>query len=194
MAMLNTILDVERRRGPLSRPADTLKQPRSTPGRVVPAAVCAVGLRALFAEAALAQQNAPPQPDAVPPAAAAPSPHRQEFRFGSSRLRGARPDQACGAASCTVGRNRRQRPIGHCPDPLFGQRQIARGLKGTSRYHEDRYCRERRERQDNACCNNRARPLREGENGVGDRCGHKATSSFDFRLLGGINWGDGMGR
>ena len=193
MAMLNTILDVERRRGPLSRPADTLKQPRSTPGRVVPAAVRAVALSALFAEAALAQQNAPPQPDAVPPAAAAPSPHRQEFRFGSSQLRGTRPDQACGAASCTVSRNRRQRPIGHCPDPLFGQRQIARGLKGTSRYHEDRYCRERRERQDDACCNNRARPLREGENGVGDRCRHKTTSSFDFRLLGGINgameWG-----
>jgi len=74
MAMLNTVLDVERRRGPVSRPADTLKQPRSTPGRVVPAAVCAVALSALFAEAALSQQNAPPQPDAVPPAAAAPSP------------------------------------------------------------------------------------------------------------------------
>ena len=39
-----------------------------------------------------------------------------------------------------------------------------------------------------------ARPLREGENGVGDRCRHKTTSSFDFKLLGGINWGDGMGR
>jgi TonB family protein len=74
MAMLDTISGVER---PMSRPADTLEQPRSASGRFVSAAVgalCAVALNAFFAEAALAQQNAPPQPAAMPPAATAPSP------------------------------------------------------------------------------------------------------------------------
>jgi TonB family protein len=77
MTMLNTILDVERRRGSVSRLADALEGPRLASGRFPPAAVCvlyAVVLNALFAQAALAQQNAPPQPDAVPPAATAPSP------------------------------------------------------------------------------------------------------------------------
>jgi TonB family protein len=72
MAMLDTISDVERQRRPVTR-----ERPRSTSCRFVPAAVgalCAVALNALFAGAILAQQDAPSQPDAVPPAATAPSP------------------------------------------------------------------------------------------------------------------------
>jgi TonB family protein len=69
MTMLDTISDVE---GPVTR-----ERPRSTSCRFVLAAVgalCAVVLGALFGKAVLAQQNAPPQPDAVPPAATVPLP------------------------------------------------------------------------------------------------------------------------
>jgi TonB family protein len=75
MVILTPISDVTRQRWPRMRPQEVLKRPRSRSGRLGPkvSALFAVALSCLFAEALSAQQSAQPQPDAVPPAATAPS-------------------------------------------------------------------------------------------------------------------------